>query len=139
MQRRSSPKPVIAVERRQCAVFGCYHAVAATPGLCFRHREWVARSQRNPRFFYYTPNWRKARRWFLAESPLCGTRADGRRHREHSICARERRIVVSTCIDHITAHCGDWWDFWDVENWQSLCRSCHSAKTYREDGALLWF
>ncbi|WP_353056028.1 hypothetical protein [Mesobacillus subterraneus] len=24
--------------------------------------------------------------------------------------------------------------FWNVHNWQSLCASCHSSKTVKEDG-----
>lgn len=35
-------------------------------------------------------------------------------------------------VDHVAPHRGDEELFWDISNLQSLCRSCHSAKTMRE-------
>lgn len=62
--------------------------------------------------------WRKLRAVHLAGEPLC-------RH-----CAAEGRVRAATDVDHVD---GD--DANNApENLQSLCRSCHGAKTARENG-----
>jgi 5-methylcytosine-specific restriction protein A len=43
-------------------------------------------------------------------------------------------LVVATVVDHIQPHKGDYVKFWDVLNWQPLCRACHARKTAMEDG-----
>ena len=35
--------------------------------------------------------------------------------------------VVATVIDHKIPHKGDYDLFWNQDNWQSLCASCHSG------------
>lgn len=37
-------------------------------------------------------------------------------------------------LEHKIAHCGDYELFWNEENWQGSCWSCHSRKTAKEDG-----
>jgi 5-methylcytosine-specific restriction protein A len=37
-------------------------------------------------------------------------------------------------VDHIVSHHGDEALFWDEDNLQALCKSCHDKKTAREDG-----
>jgi 5-methylcytosine-specific restriction protein A len=46
-----------------------------------------------------------------------------------STCHEERRVTVATLVDHVVPHRGDPALFWDVENWQSLCATCHARKT----------
>lgn len=70
----------------------------------------------------YGRNWRRARRAFLTEHPLC---------RE---CEDEGRVTLATVVDHIVPHKGNPHLFWDVENWQPLCKRHHDRKTVREDG-----
>ena len=68
-----------------------------------------------------TPRYKRARRRFLAQNPLCAQcRADG-------------ITVAATELDHIKpAHTHP--DlFWDRTNWQGLCRACHEAKTAAEN------
>ena len=36
-------------------------------------------------------------------------------------------------LDHIIPHRGDRRLFWDRNNWQALCKSCHDSKTMTED------
>jgi 5-methylcytosine-specific restriction protein A len=43
------------------------------------------------------------------------------------------RLVKATVVDHIVPHRGDVKLFWDENNWQSLCKSCHDHKTMTED------
>ena len=44
------------------------------------------------------------------------------------------RTVPAVDVDHIRPHKGDPTLFWDPQNWQSLCKPCHSAKTVKQDG-----
>jgi 5-methylcytosine-specific restriction protein A len=39
---------------------------------------------------------------------------------------------MATEVDHIIPHKGDMKLFWDSDNWQGLCKSCHSKKTAKE-------
>jgi 5-methylcytosine-specific restriction enzyme A len=84
----------------------------------------------------YTSRWRKASQTFLKRNPLC------------VLCEAQGEIVAAELTDHIVPHrmskaleSGDrvmiaaaQTLFWDQENWQALCWSCHSIKTAREDG-----
>lgn len=70
----------------------------------------------------YSYRWRKRRKSYLAENPLCVA------------CLAKNKPVEATDIDHIKAHRGDLSAeaFWNEDNWQPLCRSCHSRKTQNE-------
>jgi len=67
------------------------------------------------RRLYDTPRWRKARALFLAQHPLC------------VLCARAGRDEVANVVDHIRPHGNDPVLFWDEDNWQPLCATCHSG------------
>ena len=41
----------------------------------------------------------------------------------------QRQGVTLTLVDHIVPHRGDQALFWDEQNWQPLCKSCHDKKT----------
>lgn len=68
----------------------------------------------------YDNRWARAARAFLRDNPLC----------VHHL--EQGRSVPATEVDHIIPHKGDQALFWDVDNWQSLCKRCHSAKTRKE-------
>jgi 5-methylcytosine-specific restriction enzyme A len=70
----------------------------------------------------YDARWRKARKYFLSKNPLCVR------------CMEQGRLTIATVVDHIIPHKGDKKLFWDSNNWQALCASCHSRKTAKEDG-----
>lgn len=70
------------------------------------------------RWPYNTGRWHRLRRAKLRETPLC----------EHCV-----RATVATQVDHVVA-IAKGGDPWAWENLQSLCSSCHSRKTNREDG-----
>lgn len=59
---------------------------------------------------------------FLSRNPLC----------VH--CFKEGRYISAKIVDHIIPHKGDMKLFWDSENHQPLCESCHNKKTAKEDG-----
>ncbi len=67
----------------------------------------------------YDARWRRARLAYLSEHPLC------------RVCAQRKRVRVATVVDHIKPHRGDDALFWDEDNWQPLCKTCHAAKTAR--------
>ncbi|HSW62191.1 MAG TPA: HNH endonuclease signature motif containing protein [Dissulfurispiraceae bacterium] len=64
---------------------------------------------------YDSVRWRKARIWWLNSHPLC------------VMCLQQGRDTAATVIDHIIPHNDDYEKFWDSNNWQSLCASCHSG------------
>jgi len=63
---------------------------------------------------YWTYKWKKARAAFIRHNPTC------------KICNEFAEVV-----DHIlpVRHGGE---FWDIQNWQALCRRCHDSKSGRE-------
>ena len=69
----------------------------------------------------YRSRWRKARAVYLQSHPLCVRRL------------AKGRYVKATVVDHIIPHRGDRKLFWDRDNWQALCKSCHDSKTMTED------
>jgi 5-methylcytosine-specific restriction protein A len=70
----------------------------------------------------YTTQWDKMRLHYLRKHPLC----------VH--CQAKGRVTVATDLDHIVPHKGDMIKFWNKDNLQGLCHSCHSIKTASEDG-----
>lgn len=60
----------------------------------------------------YDARWRRYRKNFLAKHPLC-VECGG----------------LATEVDHIIDHRGSYKLFWDTDNHQALCKSCHSKKT----------
>lgn len=70
----------------------------------------------------YDARWRRARKLFLAEHPLCIE------------CEATGRVEAATVVDHRIPHKGDQVRFWDVSNWQPLCQPHHDRKTATQDG-----
>ena len=65
----------------------------------------------------------KSRRWLYA------SRAYRKQHPFCVDCEKEGRLnATDTCVDHVVPHDGDWDAFWDVDNWQTLCRSHNALK-----------
>lgn len=65
----------------------------------------------------YDSRWRAARKAFLQAHPMCAE------------CLREGRYTAASVVDHIIPHRGNQQLFWDMENWQALCKACHDKKT----------
>lgn len=66
---------------------------------------------------YHTGKWRAMRAAHLKAYPYC------------VMCGG-----VATVADHIEPHCGNEEVFFNERNLQSLCASCHSKKTLKENG-----
>jgi 5-methylcytosine-specific restriction endonuclease McrA len=72
----------------------------------------------------YGCRWQKARDQYLRLHPLCVYCLE-----------RDGRPVAARIVDHKVPHRGDERLFWDVENWQALCKPCHdSVKAAEERG-----
>lgn len=123
-----------------CRQRGC-GALIDSPGYCVIHtkaRDQADRSQRGSASERgYTGAWARARAAYLTKHPLCVK------------CLAAGRPIAATVVDHIVAHrlkqAIDSGDpaairraqalFWDsANNWQSLCKPHHDAKTAAEDG-----
>ena len=67
---------------------------------------------------YASTRWRKYRRWYLNRNPLC------------SVVGCNN---AATVVDHIIS-VNEGGSFWDKENHQPMCKSCHDKKTAKIDG-----
>jgi len=70
----------------------------------------------------YNYKWQKARESYLKKNPLC------------IHCENEGKIKLAEVVDHIEDHKGDQVLFWNKENWQGLCTTCHNKKTAKTRG-----
>jgi len=86
---------------------------------CDEHKDLYKRATPSQRG--YDSRWRKARTVFLKAHPLC------------TLCQEKNRVTKATVVDHINPHRGDPVLFWDQNNWQALCKSCHDRKTMTTD------
>ncbi len=120
----SPPKP--------CAKTGCASLVFSGEKFCEKHSDnesvnyRLTASQRG-----YGYRWQKASRNYLKSHPLCID------------CQSKGLVVVAREVDHIIPHrlgeaklsgnkrlIADAYKlFWSEDNWQPLCKSCHSRKT----------
>ncbi len=124
--------------KRVCKVPGCLNTEYILPngtktGYCAKHQEYYyqylekrkeyfqGRYGRNKESrpwvgWYSLPKWIKLRDRKLQEQPIC----------------EECKKRLSVEVDHITPHRGDEKLFFDYSNLQTLCKSCHSKKTSKE-------
>lgn len=103
-----------------CSYPGCQ--TLSHDRYCEKHKKQVTKEQNYKSTKIYTYQWRKTSKIFLKENPLC----------VH--CQKVGRLTAATEVDHVTPHCGDMKLFWNKNNWQALCKVCHSKKTALEDG-----
>lgn len=106
---------------KPCKHPGC-HEYAEQNGYCRKHfRErfsfYINEKRISPSKLGYGRKWDYARKEYLKQHPLC------------VVCGRP-----ATEVDHIQPHKGNMLLFWNRNNWQSLCHSCHSKKTIKENG-----
>ena len=101
------------IPKRPCRHPGCPNL--SDEVYCKVHRSLYARDNATVRG--YDARWRAARKRYLQRHPLCVE------------CQREEKLVPATVVDHIIPHRGDEALFWDVNNWQAMCKACHDRKT----------
>lgn len=107
---------------KPCRCQGCANLTSGK--YCEKHQKLNALEGCRPTATQrgYNSRWRKVRKIFLTEHPLCVE------------CERQGKYVQATVVDHIIPHKGDQALFWDENNWQPLCKRCHDRKTVLEDG-----
>lgn len=106
---------------RRCAHPGC--RMLTDNGYCPQHMPKKKRGTSEGWHYLYTSprfHWTERRTQQLLREPLC------------RICARRGVRTVATDVDHVVPHRGDVRLFMTGEL-QSLCHSCHSAKTMAEN------
>jgi 5-methylcytosine-specific restriction enzyme A len=81
----------------------------------------------------YDTRWQGYTKDWLATHPLCGDSRKGPRP-QHSVCVQKGKRTEGKHVDHIVPHKGDMVLFWDPDNHQTLCETCHNRKTVTEDG-----
>lgn len=105
---------------KPCRHVGC-KCYAVAGGYCEKHQKdkfnFIREKRISPSKLGYGRRWDAARKNFLRANPIC------------KVCGK-----AATEVDHIIPHKGNAVLFWDRGNWQSLCHSCHSKKTIRENG-----
>lgn len=111
-----------------CRQAGC-PALVDSPGYCDAHRRAKYQEQnaaRDPVItrMYKSKAWRELRAGWLRVNPVC----------EQHMKQLGEYVTKGLEVDHITPHNGDWGLFLSSNNLQTLCASCHSKKTAREDG-----
>lgn len=109
-------KPKVA-----CKYFNCPELVDS-PGYCPKHRAFMGYVSDQWHDLYNNPRWVKYRKGYLNKNPLCVQ------------CKKENQITPSQVVDHIIQHRGSLELFWNPENHQALCLTCHRRKTAIESG-----
>ena len=105
---------------RPCRYPGCPGFCAKGQVFCRDHMMWSNdRMRGSAEERGYNARWRKARKAFLQEHPLCAE------------CLKAGKLTPATVVDHIIPHRGNQELFWNAENWQPLCKECHDQKTGR--------
>ena len=121
---------------KPCNSSGCPELVGrdALYGRCPRHSREYDLRRGSPKERGYTAAWSKFSRVWRRKYPLCGMRADGEMHAEHSRCVQQGLLTPAECVDHILSMANGGAQF-DEKNLQSLCGRCNSAKRVTVDGA----
>lgn len=113
------------MKTKLCMKSGCGRAAIPGKNYCSKHSE--LEEQKRKVFtkrggssayhnLYTSSRWRRESKEFLRFYPDCVE------------CGKPAKIC-----DHIIPHRGDTSLFWDRNNWQPLCWSCHSRKTFKEN------
>jgi len=101
--------------KRSCYHPRCNKLIRLGEVYCDEHQKQYEKDRGTSTQRGYGSRWRKARRLFLNENPLC------------ALCPQP-----ATVVDHKVPHRGNEELFWDESNWQSLCTKCHNRKTMKE-------
>ena len=71
--------------------------------------------------FYSSARWRKFRKWFLAQHPLCADIFGFHLEASATVAAAE--------VDHILDRKANPYLAFDEDNCRALCKKCHSRRT----------
>lgn len=105
------------IRQRMCSHSGCKEYALSGSIYCAKHQRNSKNTTTSQWAFMYNSAWKKASRQWLQEP-------------EHSWCEeclKQGRYTPANTVHHKIEHKGDWGLFWDKNNWQALCMSCHSS------------
>lgn len=109
--------------KKPCTKAGCTKLADNGTSRCELHKPERVNYKRNADYTsMYNWQWKKVRARYLKEHPLCVS------------CYADGKLTPANVIDHIKPHKGDKELFWNEDNYQALCKSCHDSKTATEDG-----
>ena len=129
----ASPPRRLLPPLRYCTGAGCH--ARTREGRCPACRTKGEQQRGSAHQRGYGSRWARYAQQWKRDYPLCGMRADGALHDEHSQCVQRGLVTPAYAVDHIRPHDGPGdATFYHADNHQSLCRSCHSAKTAAQDG-----
>ena len=94
------------------------HLEAKLKAEANKHYDKVFRDQ-DAKAFYHSPQWKKVRAIKMNRNPFC------------EICSANNRYARAEIVDHIV-EIRDGGAALNIDNLQSLCRTCHNQKTAKE-------
>ncbi len=110
--------------KKLCRMGGCKELAIDGQFYCAKHaHKKNERHRYEHEQLYHSVKWRNIRAAHLRNEPLCRQ------------CAKEGRITAANVVDHIVEHEGNLQLFYDSNNYQSLCYSCHNRKTMTSTNA----
>lgn len=113
-----------------CPAFSCKDENCAEKNISVHHPPIELTDDttaiKNNHRWYYQKQWKMIRESHLSRKPLCQR------------CRHFGFVTGGEHVDHVIAHNGDPKLFFDITNLQTLCHSCHSAKTAAERKGEVW-
>ena len=116
--------------KKPCNHPGCSELIEAGTTYCAIHeKEYISYSNRvydnttrdeSIAKFYNSKSWKSVRNRKIKADPIC----------EH--CKEKGKIEIAKEVDHIIPIKVDWSKRLDINNLQSLCKSCHRKKTIKD-------
>ena len=109
----------------KCTRVGCI-SKSIKKGLCSKHQpssnllpqnDKSKRIRKDYHNLYNTTAWKRLRLQLLSRRPICQR------------CKKYNKITTAIDVDHIQEHKGNRDLFFNINNLQALCKSCHSWKT----------
>ena len=110
--------------KKECSGAGCH--ILVTPPLyqcqkCKKVKQVSVKSVKVKKWLN-SARYKKQRLRRLRIEPLCRT------------CKKKSLLVAGSIYDHVVPHKGSYKLFWDFDNSQTQCVSCHNRKTAVDDG-----
>ena len=112
--------------KKPCAHPGCPELVDPADKYCDQHKAEHPAEVRSGSARGYNRRWQKISKQYLSSHPLCVK------------CLERGKYTKATVVDHIRPHRGNPELFWNPENWQPLCKTCHDKKTWNEDNRIIY-
>lgn len=115
---------------RPCSYPHCQRLTAGGP--CALHRrerqQGADRHRGTAQARGYDYRWSQFSKDWREKYPVCGMRADGQLHAEHSQCVAQGRLTTTDLVVDHRVRLEDGGAKYDPANLQTLCRACNTRK-----------